>query len=254
MKITATATSNIRFESNGQIVNIVKGDTFNLVGTVFAYHGILIDITQYAGMFNIVRHSDAVKHLHAMKVVRPFSVIDNNGKEVRLEEGTVMHAVSDIVAVGDCVIDIVKWRDNLVQIDESECTEHAPVETPVEAPEEPNAEPAPEPEPAPAEPNAEPAPEPEPAPVSIKKLDAPVNAKLDNDVLTWDAVENADAYDIYINGQNAGEVTEPSANLAGLLTVPGQYCIGVVAKHTNPDGKMVYSKATDTNTTVTDEA
>jgi hypothetical protein len=229
MKITATATSNIRFESNGQIVNIVKGDTFNLVGTVFAYHGILIDITQYAGMFNIVRHSDAVKHLHAMKVVRPFSVIDNNGKEVRLEEGTVMHAVSDIVAVGDCVIDIVKWRDNLVQIDESECTEHAPVETPVDAPEEP-------------------------APVSIKKLDAPVNAKLDNDVLTWDAVENADAYDIYINGQNAGEVIEPSANLAGLLTVPGQYCVGVVAKHANPDGKMVYSKATDTNTTVADKA
>lgn len=245
MKLIATATSNIKFESNGQVVNIVKGDSFSLVGTVFAYHGILIDITQYAGMFSIARHSDATKHLHAMKVVRPFTVIDNHGKEVRLAEGTVIHAVSDIVAVGDCIIDIVKWRDNLVQIDEADCIEHMHADA---------ANPTADSKPADDDSNADGNPaDDNPAEqqnANVKKLATPANNKYDNGILLWDAVENADAYDIYINGQHAGEVTATSTDLTSLLTEPGNYLLGVVAKHANADGKYVYSKPADTTATV----
>ena len=53
-----------------------------------------------------------------------------------------------------------------------------------------------------------------------KKLDTPQNLSIDGDVLSWDPVENATSYDIYVDNEVAATVTVASKanNLTAFLT------------------------------------
>ena len=53
-----------------------------------------------------------------------------------------------------------------------------------------------------------------------KKLDTPQNLSIDGDVLSWDPVENATSYDIYVDNEVASTVTVASKanNLTAFLT------------------------------------
>ena len=53
-----------------------------------------------------------------------------------------------------------------------------------------------------------------------KKLDTPQNLSIDGDILSWDPVENATSYDIYVDNEVAATVTVASKanNLTALLT------------------------------------
>lgn len=53
-----------------------------------------------------------------------------------------------------------------------------------------------------------------------KKLDTPQNLSIDGDILSWDPVENATSYDIYVDNKLAATVTDASKtnNLTAFLT------------------------------------
>ena len=53
-----------------------------------------------------------------------------------------------------------------------------------------------------------------------KKLDTPQNLSIDGDILSWDPVENATSYDIYVDNEVASTVTVASKanNLTAFLT------------------------------------
>ena len=53
-----------------------------------------------------------------------------------------------------------------------------------------------------------------------KKLDTPQNLSIDGDILSWDPVENATSYDIYVDNEVAATVTVASkaSNLTAFLT------------------------------------
>lgn len=94
--------------------------------------------------------------------------------------------------------------------------------------------------------------------VPNKSLDAPSNFVLNGTTLSWGAVENAESYDVTVNGTTVN-ITSTSVNLANYVTATGSYTVEVLAKssyYIDTKGTYTYviseTLATPTNLVVND--
>lgn len=117
MKVTITAESSLTISQCGKTVNIVKGDSFVLYGKVFAYKGIIIDVTKYLYVFS-------VKTEPGLPPIPTYEFIDNvtiaqNGKVARFTKGQQFKTVSDVVWIADIVLDLTVYAYALTVVSET---------------------------------------------------------------------------------------------------------------------------------------
>lgn len=127
MKTTAKAKYGLQIEG----VQILAGDEFNVVGSVTAFKGVIIDLTKYPDAFEITKEAIAAEPM-VLEVIRDIQLA--NG--IVIEAGTQFRVVNDIVEVNGGILDIAKFRESLKEIVDDEI-----IEEPTEAPEAPAEEP-----------------------------------------------------------------------------------------------------------------
>ena len=107
MKATIIAKRNLDIEQNGKIVSIVKGDKFNLYGKIFAYKGVIVDITKYSHVFDVIVDR-TLPQAQCYKVTKGIAVQSSVGM-VTIPAGTTFKSIKDIVCINGAVIDIAKY-------------------------------------------------------------------------------------------------------------------------------------------------
>lgn len=117
MKVTITAESSLTISQCGKTVNIVKGDSFVLYGKVFAYKGIIIDVTKYLYVFS-------VKTEPGLPPIPTYKFIDNvtiaqNGKVAKFTKGQQFKTVSDVVWIADIMLDLTVYAYALTVVSET---------------------------------------------------------------------------------------------------------------------------------------
>jgi hypothetical protein len=108
MKVVVIAKYGLQITTPKKTVNIAKGDKFDLYGKVFLYDGVIIDITQYMEVFEVVK-DPAPAWPMTFEFTAPLIVTKPDGSKVTFEKGLQFKAVSDIVFIMGIALDIAKY-------------------------------------------------------------------------------------------------------------------------------------------------